>query len=233
MGNNHDQYLSIKHWAEQDRPREKLLLKGKSALSDAELIGILIGSGSRTLSAVELSKLILAAVDNDLNSLAKLSVSELQKFKGIGEAKAISIVSALELGRRRKPDQAFTKPKIGCAEDAYNLLAPDLMDLKHEEFWVILLNRANQVIKKEPISTGGVSGTVVDPKIIFKKALDQLASSIIIAHNHPSGNLKPSKADISITSKLIQAGRTLEIPVIDHIIFSDNGFYSFADEALI
>ncbi len=233
MGNSHEQYLSIKQWAEQDRPREKLLLKGKSALSDAELIGILIGSGSRTLSAVELSKLILAAVDNDLNKLAKLTVSELQKFKGIGEAKAISIVSALELGRRRKPEQSMLKPKIASSHDAYHLLKPDLLDLKHEEFWVIMLNRANQVIKKEPISAGGVSGTVVDPKIIFKKALDQLASSIIVAHNHPSGNLKPSKADISITTKLIQAGKALEIPVLDHIIFSDEGFYSFADEALM
>ena len=233
MEDQSHQYLSIKNWAEEDRPREKLLLKGKSSLSDAELIGILIGSGSRTLSAVELSKMILAKVDNDLNKLAKLNVKDLQKFKGIGEAKAISIVSALELGRRRKPSDIQSKPRITSSEDAYNVIKQDLMDLRHEEFWVLLLNRSNQVIKKEPVSAGGVSGTAVDPKIIFKKALDELASAIILVHNHPSGNLKASKSDIDITDKLIKAGKVLEIPVLDHLIFTDESYFSFADQGLI
>jgi DNA repair protein RadC len=222
--------LKIANWAEEDRPREKLLLKGRSALSDAELIGILIGSGTVSLSAVDLSKIILKDVNNDLNELAKLSVTDLQKFKGIGEAKAISIVSALELGRRRKESGEIKKIRIGSSEDAFQIMKPHLMDLPHEEFWIVLLNRANTVIKKVPVSSGGVSGTIADPKIIFKIALDNLASAIILVHNHPSGNIKPSEADIQLTKKLKEGGRLLDTPVIDHLIFTNTKYYSFADE---
>jgi DNA repair protein RadC len=225
--------LNIKTWAEEDRPREKLLLKGKAALSDAELIAIQIGSGTPKLTAVDVAKLILAAVGNDLNELAKLSVKDLMKHKGIGEAKAITIVSALELGRRRKEATVAAKTRITCSTDIYNYIKPQLLDLQHEEFWIILLNRANVVMKKESISSGGVAGTVADPKIIFKKALEQLASSIILVHNHPSGNIKPSAADISLTKKMKEAGQFLDLPVLDHIIFTDNDYYSFADEGLL
>lgn len=225
--------LNILSWAEEDRPREKLILKGKAALSDAELIGILIGSGTRAMSAVDLSKIILNNVSNNLNELAKLSVNDLQQFKGIGEAKAIAIVSALELGRRRKESQFIQKPKITCSKDAYEIIKPELMDLSYEVFWILLLNRANQVIKKCQISAGGISGTVADPKIIFKTALEHLCSAIILVHNHPSGNLKPSAADISLTKKMKESGNLLEIPVLDHIIFTDNGYLSFADEGLL
>ncbi|WP_258100769.1 RadC family protein [Marinoscillum pacificum] len=226
-------YLSITQWAEEDRPREKLLLKGKSSLSDAELIGILLGSGTKTLSAVDLAKQILNSVNNDLHTLAKMSVKDLCKFKGIGEAKAISIVSALELGRRRKDAEPVKQPRITCSDDAYQLLKPELTDLPHEEFWIILLKRNNQVIRKEQVSFGGVSGTIVDPKIIFKKALDNLASGMILVHNHPSGNLKPSQADIQLTKKLKTSGELLEIPIYDHIIFTDHGYYSFSDQSMI
>tara|TARA_R110002049_G_scaffold48793_2_gene140177 strand:- start:217 stop:867 length:651 start_codon:yes stop_codon:yes gene_type:complete len=189
--------LNILKWAEEDRPREKLLSKGKAALSDAELIAILIGSGSRELSAVDLSKKVLSHSNNDLNTLAKQSVNELQQFKGIGEAKAISIVSALELGRRRKIFESPKKIKISNSKDAYELMKPELMDQPVEQFWVIMLKRNNEVIQKRVISLGGVSGTVADPKVIFKKALEDLASGIILIHNHPSGNLKASQADIA------------------------------------
>ncbi|MFY0625110.1 MAG: DNA repair protein RadC [Reichenbachiella sp.] len=227
------QNLTIKKWAEEDRPREKLIIKGKSALSDAELIAILIGSGNREYSAVELSKKILSTLNNDLNQLAKLNVSDLQKFNGVGEAKAISIISALELGRRRKESENTVRIKITSSTDVYNLLTPMMLDLPHEEFWVVYCNRANQVIRKEQISAGGVSGTVVDNKIIFKKALEILASSIILAHNHPSGNLKPSQADVNLTKKLVAAGKLMEIPVLDHVIFTDHGYFSFSDESMI
>jgi len=225
--------LNILSWAEEDRPREKLLLKGKATLSDAELIAILIGSGTRSLSAVDVAKIILSKAGNNLNELAKFSAKDLQKIKGIGEAKAISIVSALELGRRRKESEFMEKYKISCSNDIYQLIKSDLMDLPKEEFWILLLNRANRLIKKEQISSGGISGTVADPKIIFKVALDQYASSIILVHNHPSGNLTPSKADIDLTKKMKGAGQLLEIPVLDHIIFSDQGYLSFADEGLL
>lgn len=225
--------LKILSWAEEDRPREKLILKGRSALSDAELIAILIGSGTKSLSAVDLAKLILNKVQNDLNELARLSVKDLEKFKGIGEAKAISIVSALELGRRRKDSEPLKKSKITSSKDVYDVVKPQLMDIKHEEFWILLLNRANIVINKIQISSGGVSGTVADPKIIFKQALDHLASAIILVHNHPSGNLSPSQADIDLTKKLKEAGKFLEIPVLDHVIFADQGYYSFADKGLL
>ncbi len=225
--------FTIKQWAEEDKPREKLLLKGKSALSDAELIAILIGSGTTTMSAVDLSKLILSEVGNSLHELARLQVKDLQKFKGIGEAKAITIVSALELGRRRGLLEKPIKVKISTSEGAYQHMRPFLLDLDHEEFWIILLDRANQVIRTESISSGGVAGTYVDSRIIFKAALAHLASSVILVHNHPSGQLKPSQQDIQLTKKLAEAGRTLDIPIIDHLIFTDHSFFSFADESMI
>ncbi len=229
MKDNTNEYLSIKDWAEEDRPREKLLLKGKQALSDAELMAILLGSGTVSVSAVELAKQILQMSSNNLNELAKCSVKDLQKFKGIGEAKAITIVSALELGRRRKESEPIKRDKISGSSDVYEIMKPHLLDLHHEEFWILLLNRANGVIKKEKISTGGVAGTVADPKIIFKRALEETASGIILVHNHPSGNLKPSQADIDLTKKLREGAKLLDMQVLDHLIFTDNGYYSFGD----
>lgn len=229
----YDQNLKILSWAEEDRPREKLLQKGKSSLSDSELIGILIGSGTVSLSAVELSKQILSSVNNNLNELAKLSVKDLQKFKGIGEAKAITIVAAMELGRRRKGAEIIKKPKVTSSKDAYNYIIGDLQDLPHEEFWVLLLNRSNTIISKQQISSGGVSGTVADPKMIFKIALENLASSIILIHNHPSGNLKPSDADLRLTKKMSDSGILLDIPVLDHLILTDSSYFSFADEGIL
>ena len=223
---------NILSWAEEDRAREKLLLKGKAVLSDAELIAILIGSGTRELSAVDLSKLILQSVNNNLNELAKLSINDLMKFKGIGDAKAISIAAALELGRRRKESESLKKQKITSSADVYEAIRPYLMDLQHEQFWIILLNRANEVIRPQQISIGGVSGTVADPKIIFKAAIEHLASAIILVHNHPSGNLTPSQADKELTKKVKAGGQTLDIPVLDHLIFSNNGYFSFADEGI-
>ena len=224
--------LNIKQWAEEDRPREKLLLKGKSALSNAELLGILIGSGTKELTAGDVAKIILEHNSNDLNKIAKLSVQELIKFKGIGEARAINIVSALELGRRRKAENQKTE-KISSSSDVFELMKPELSDLPHEEFWLLLLNRANKVMKKQPISQGGVSGTVADPKLIFGHALNYLASGIILVHNHPSGNTKPSEADKRLTRQMSEAGKLLEITVLDHVIFTDGGYFSFADESLL
>ena len=221
--------FTIKNWSEEDRPREKLILKGKSSLSDAELIAILIGSGSLEKSAVELSRYVLKEVNNDLGELAKLSVNDLKKYKGIGEAKALSIISALELGRRRKDTEPLKKEKIVSSKDIYDLMKPHLMDLDHEEFWVVLLNRANIVLKKAVVSSGGISGTVADPRLIFKAALENMASAVILVHNHPSGNPKPSDADLVITRKMKDAGKLLEIPVLDHLIFTDSDYYSFAD----
>lgn len=225
--------LNIKSWAEEDRPREKLVLKGKAALSEAELIAAIIGSGTPSCSAVDVSKGILNSIGNNLNHLAKLTVKDLMKFKGIGEAKAVGIVSAMELGRRRKEADVEKKPKISCSKDAYMLMRSELMDLAHEEFWCLLLNRGNSVIKKQLVSSGGVSGTVADPKLIFKAALEELASSVILVHNHPSGNRRPSHADKLLTKKMKEAGRTLEISLLDHIIFTEDGYFSFADENLL
>ncbi|MDF2435702.1 MAG: repair protein RadC [Bacteroidota bacterium] len=231
--NDDTETLKIKAWAEEDRPREKLMEKGRQILSEAELIAILIGSGSRNETAVELSKRILSAVENNLNELGKLGIKELTKFKGIGEAKAVSIVAALELGRRRKETEVLKKEKVSTSKDAYDAIKSKMADLPHEEFWLMILNRANAIIKKELISRGGVAGTVVDTKIIFKSAVEHYASSIIICHNHPSGNLKPSDADIRITKNIKEAGKIMEIPLIDHLIVTDGGYYSFADEGLI
>ena len=225
--------LSIKSWAEADRPREKLLAKGKSALSEAELIAILIGSGNTQESAVELSKRILNSVDNNLVELGKLDVNALCKFKGMGEAKAISIIAALELGRRRNEQTTPERESITSSRQAFNLLHPILADLPHEEFWLIFLNRANKVIKKQSISKGGVAGTVVDAKMIFKPAVENLASSVILCHNHPSGNRTPSQEDIALTRKIKEAGRALDISVHDHIIIANDTYYSFADEGLL
>jgi len=225
--------LNIKDWNPEDRPREKLLLKGTTALSDAELIAILIGSGTANLSAVEVSKKVLMQGNNNINLLAKLSIKDLMKVKGIGEAKAITIVAALELGRRRKENDSEEKPKITSSKDAFDQLKSDLMDLPHEEFWVLLLNRAHRVTKKKRISEGGVAGTVADPKIIFKLALEELASGVVVAHNHPSGNLQPSQSDIDLTKKLKEAGRFLEIQLLDHLIITGHKYFSFADEGIV
>lgn len=223
----------INLWAEEDRPREKLLLKGRSALSDAELLAIIIGSGTKKMNAVDLAKTILQEAGNNLNNLAKLTVHDLEKIRGIGKARAIAIISSLELGRRRDDQTPDHKPRITCSEDAYKIIKPFLLDAGVEEFWVIILNRANYVIRNEKISSGGLAGTVADPKVIFKRALDAKGCSIILVHNHPSGNLKPSEADISLTRKLKESGLLLEIPVIDHLIFTDHRYFSFADEGLL
>lgn len=225
--------FGIKSWAEEDRPREKLIEKGRHVLTEAELIAILIGSGSKDETAVELSKRILASVGNNLNDLGKLSIHELVKFKGIGEAKAISVLAAMELGRRRKEAEVAKRERITTSKDVYDIMKSILLDLPHEEFWLLMLNRANRVIKKELISRGGVSGTVVDTKIIFKAAVENYACSIIICHNHPSGNMKPSDADIRITKNIKEAGKLMEIPLLDHLIVAENGFFSFADEGVL
>ena len=222
----------IRSWAEDDRPREKLLLKGKSTLSDAELIAILIGSGNTEETAVDLSKRILQSLNNNLSELGKLTVKDLMQFKGIGEAKAISIIAALELGRRRKDSEPEKRVKITDSQTAFDVIYPHLGDLNHEEFWVIFLNRANAVIGKQNISKGGVSGTVVDPKVVFKMAVQFPASGIILAHNHPSGNLKPSQADHQLTRKLKEAGKALDIPVLDHLIIGERDYFSFVDEGV-
>ena len=222
--------ISIKQWAVDDRPREKLLSKGIYSLSDAELIAILLGSGSKNESAVELAKKILNTHNNNLNELGKVSIEQLIKNKGVGKAKAVTIMAAMELGRRRKLADVMNRPKVTQSADVYEIFKPILADLPYEEFWVILLNRSNKIIAKEKISQGGVSGTVTDIRLILKKAIEKLACSLILCHNHPSGNLKPSESDISITKKLSEAGKFMEINVLDHIIVTDQAFYSFADE---
>lgn len=233
METRKNENLGIKSWAEDDRPREKLITKGRSVLSDAELIAILIGSGNRNESAVELSKKILASVDNNLNKLGQLSLNDLMKFHGIGEAKAVSIISALELGRRRKSLTENKVPKIESSQTAFEQLYPYLADLDHEQFYTILFNRANKVIDVIKVSQGGVSGTVADAKLIFRSAVEKLASGIILAHNHPSGNLKPSQADIALTRKIKEAGAMLDISVLDHIIIASNDYFSFSDQGMM
>lgn len=227
-------YVPIKKWANDDRPREKLRAKGKHALSNAELIAILIGSGSRSTSAVDLAKEILQSAENNLNELGKISIDELIKnFHGIGEAKAITITAALELGRRRQMSDIKERPHIRSSQDAYNAIAPMLIDLQHEEFWILMLNRGNQVLKRVQISQGGVAGTVVDAKIIFKRALEIPASALVLCHNHPSGNLRPSGADIEITKKIKAGAELIDINVLDHLIVSERGYFSFADEGMM
>ncbi|MBE0662188.1 MAG: DNA repair protein RadC [Bacteroidales bacterium] len=229
----YDKKPSIRQWAEDERPREKLLLKGKSALSDAELLAILISSGNKEESAVDLCKRILSSVENNLVELSKLDVKSLSKFKGIGEAKALAIVAALELGRRRRAADSLQKPSISTSRDAYEIVQSLIGESQYEQFWILLLNRANKVIRKENISDGGITGTVADPKRIFKIAIDHSACYIILAHNHPSGNLRPSEDDIKLTRKIKQSGDLLDIKVLDHIIAGENNYYSFADEGLI
>ncbi|HWY37813.1 MAG TPA: DNA repair protein RadC [Bacteroidia bacterium] len=227
------QHLTIKQWAEDDRPREKLMLKGKQALSDAELLAILLATGTKNESAVQLSQRILLAYQNNLNELAKLSVVDLKKFKGIGEAKAITIVAALELGRRRKDVGVNEREHIKTSLDAYNHFRSKLGDLPHEEFWITLLNRSNKIIKTELVGRGGVSGTVADVRLIVKSAVENLASSVIVAHNHPSGNLRPSDSDIKLTKKIREATRFFDIQLVDHLIVGDASYFSFADEGML
>lgn len=230
---NKELNLSIKFWADDDRPREKLLRKGRSALSDAELIAILIGSGSRDESAVQLSKRILAAAENNLNKLGKLTVKQLMQFKGIGVAKAISIAAALEIGRRRTGEEIKKNERVSSSQQAFELLQPHLGDLLHEEFWILYLNNSNRVIYKEQLSKGGMTGTLVDVRLVMKQALEHAAVACILAHNHPSGTLKPSKADKDITKKLQQAGNALDIKILDHLIIAQQQYLSFADEGIL
>ncbi|NJB37235.1 RadC family protein [Croceivirga sp. JEA036] len=227
------QSFSIKHWSDDDKPREKLVAKGRTALSDAELIAILIGSGSREESAVELSKRILAVADNNLNELGKLSIKQLMQFKGIGEAKAVSIAAALEIGRRRRGEAAAKITKITCSKDVFELLQPLLGDLPHEEFWIVYLNNSNKVLFKEQLSKGGITGTLVDVRLVMKNALEQGAVGLILAHNHPSGTLKASTADKQITQKLKSAAEVLDIKVLDHLIITQTAYFSFADEGVL
>lgn len=225
--------ISIKSWALDDRPREKLMLKGKSVLSDAELVAILIGSGNREESAVALSQKILVSVNYDLNALAKLSIEELMEFKGIGEAKAISIITALEFGKRRQFEERHTVSKIKSSLDAVAILQPLLGDLEHEEFWVLYLNNSNKVLAKHQLSKGGVTATLVDVRLLYQKALKLSAVGIIVSHNHPSGKLSPSKSDIELTHKIKEAGVTLDIKLFDHLIITEKMYFSFADEGIL
>ena len=223
----------IKSWATDDRPREKLLSKGPMALSDGELLAILIGSGTRELSAVDLARSILASVQNSISELSRLSINELIKFKGIGEAKAINIAAALEIGRRRRLKDSLQRRKILSSRDAFEIMHPLLSDNNYEEFWIITLNRGNIVKRTLRISEGSMAGTVADPKKIFKLALEDNAASVILCHNHPSGNLTPSNKDNEITQKCKSAGLFLDLPVLDHIIIGNDSYFSFADEGLL
>ncbi|MBK5214611.1 MAG: DNA repair protein RadC [Flavobacteriaceae bacterium] len=231
MEENHS--FSIKNWNEDDRPREKLLLKGRIALSDAELIAILIGSGSRNESAVSLSQRILASVSNNLSELGRLSIPELMEFKGIGGAKAISIAAAMELGRRRRTGEALERKKITSSNSVFEYVQPMIGELPHEEFWILYLNNSNKVIKSAQLSKGGITGTVVDVRLAFKEALQLGAVGIILAHNHPSGTLRPSQADIQLTKRLKAAGDSLDIKVLDHLIITEKAYFSFADENML
>lgn len=225
-------HLPITVWSEDDKPREKLILKGKNALSDSELIAILIGSGSRSESAVDLSKRILSSVDNNLNSLGKLSLAQLIAFKGIGNAKAISIIAATELGRRRRVEDIEELTMITSSKKVFEIMLPIIGELPHEEFWVLFLNNSNNVILKSQLSKGGISGTIVDVRLVFKLALENGATSLILCHNHPSGVLKPSQADKQITNKLKLAGESLDVKVLDHLIITETKYYSFVDEGI-
>lgn len=223
----------ITNWSDDDKPREKLMLKGKTALSDAELIAILIGSGNRNESAVDLSKRILASVDANLNALGKLTLQQLMNFKGIGEAKAISILASMELGRRRRAEEAVELNKITSSKATFELMQPIIGELPHEEFWVLYLNNSNKVLSKSQQGKGGITGTFVDLRLVFKTAFELGATALILCHNHPSGNLKPSEADKKLTQKLKVAGENLDIQVLDHLIVTENGYFSFADEDLL
>ncbi|MAO09140.1 MAG: hypothetical protein CL596_10550 [Alteromonas sp.] len=225
--------FSIKLWNEDDRPREKLRAKGRIALSDAELIAILIGSGNRNESAVGLSQRILASAGNNLNELGRLSIEDLMQFKGIGEAKAISITAALELGRRRRSEEALQKQKITSSISVFEIMQPIIGELPHEEFWILYVNNSNKVLQTAQLSKGGITGTVVDIRLAFKSALQLGAVAVILAHNHPSGTLKPSQADIQLTKKMKMAGESLDIKVLDHLIVTEKAYFSFADEQML
>ncbi|WP_299557122.1 DNA repair protein RadC [Seonamhaeicola sp.] len=229
-GNNAS--FSIKNWSQDDQPREKLLFKGKTTLSDAELVAILIGSGNKDESAVALCKRILASVDNNLSELGKLSIEQLMAFKGVGEAKAVSIAAALELGRRRRGEEALEKKRIISSLSVFELMQPIIGELQHEEFWIIYLNNSNKVIQKNQLSKGGITGTIVDVRLVLKSALRVGATGLILVHNHPSGTLRPSEADKQITTKLKHAAQSLDIKVLDHIIITEISYFSFADENL-
>jgi len=225
--------LSIKNWSDDDKPREKLVQKGKNTLSDAELIAILIGSGSRNESAVELSKRILASVNNNLNELGRLSIKQLMAFNGIGEAKAVTIVGALEIGRRRRGEAAQKITKIQSSKNVFELLQPIIGELEHEEFWIVYLNNSNKVLQRAQLSKGGITGTLVDVRLVMKQALELGAVALILTHNHPSGTLKPSTADKQITQKLKKAAEALDIKVLDHLIITQKEYFSFADEGVL
>lgn len=225
--------FSIKNWSQDDQPREKLREKGKTVLSDAELLAILIGSGNREESAVDLCKRILASVDNNLNALGKLTIKQLMSFKGIGEAKAISIVGAMEIGRRRRLEDAISLDKITSSKTVFEIMQPIVGELSHEEFWILYLNNSNKIIKKNQLSKGGITGTLVDVRLVLKTALEYGATSLILCHNHPSGALKPSQADKDITQKLKKGAQSLDIKVLDHLIITEQSYFSFADEDLL
>lgn len=225
--------FSIKNWSQDDQPREKLRDKGKSTLSDAELVAILIGSGNRDESAVDLSKRILASVNHNLNDLGKLSLKQLMQFKGIGEAKAITIAAALELGRRRRAEEAVKQDKISSSKSVFEVMQPILGELPHEEFWILYLNNSNKIITKQQQSKGGITGTLVDVRLVLKTALEVGATALILVHNHPSGTLKPSQADKNLTQKLKSAALSLDINVLDHLIITEKSYFSFADESLL
>lgn len=225
--------FSIKNWSQDDQPREKLRDKGKSVLSDAELVAILIGSGSRSESAVDLCKRILASVDNNLNALGKLSIKQLMEFKGIGEVKAITISAALELGRRRRFEDVLQLEKITSSRSVFEVMQSILGELPHEEFWILYLNNSNKILQKNQLSKGGITGTLVDVRLVLKNALEVGATALILCHNHPSGTLKPSQADRDITQKLKTAAQSLDIKVLDHLIITEKAYFSFADEDLL
>lgn len=226
--------LPITAWAEDDRPREKLLLKGRHVLSDAELLAIILGSGNRHETAVDLSKRMLAFYNGSLDSLARLSVSELQQFSGVGEAKAVSVIAALELGRRRKTVTADSdEDYIRASSDSYRMIRPVLEDHDHEQFWMLMINRSNKLIRKELISKGGMNATIVDPKVVYRNALMHGAAGIVLCHNHPSGNVRPSESDIRLTRRLREAAAILEIVLLDHIIIGTNTYFSFADDGIL
>jgi DNA repair protein RadC len=225
--------MTIKAWALDDRPREKLISKGKTTLSDAELIAILIGSGNRQESAVALSKRILLSVNGNLHELAKLSLEKLIQFNGIGEAKAINIITALEVGKRRQLEIVLEKPKIGSSKEGFNLMQPVIGDLEHEEFWVLFLNNSHKVLAKHQISKEGITAIVVDIRLLLKRALELNSAGIIVCHNHPSGKLSPSNSDIQLTQKIKEAGITLDIKLVDHLIITEKAYFSFADEGIL
>ena len=227
------EYISIKNWATDDRPREKLILKGVQGLSDTELLAILIGSGTRDVSAVELARQILSLSENNLLILGKKSVTDLVKIKGIGHAKAISLVAAFELGRRRNQCEPAEKAQLTSSKDVFSYVRPVLADLDHEQFWVLYLNRSNRIVESYNLSKGGLSGTVIDVRLILKRALELLSSAMIICHNHPSGNSVPSENDKQITEKLKLAANQMDIKLLDHLIVTDNSYFSFSDEGLL